>query len=112
MLVVDPPARHHATSPLVSGIAREGRILYDTYLTRQRDAFLTINDPRKTKNARLVGRSTRWSAASLRSPSFLQTVVGVSPGMRPLDSEMTVDDDQNRSSKWTCANLFRKYRGN
>jgi len=108
--VVGPPARwlrHRAATRLLSspGLRREGRILYDTYLTRQRDAFLTINDPRKTKNARLVGRSTRWSAARLSriaivSRDALNARWRPSPaGMRSLDSEMTVDHDQNRSSK-------------
>lgn len=63
--MVGPPALLATVSPLVSGIAREGRILYDTYLARQRDAFLTISGLRKTENAHLVGRSTRWSIARI-----------------------------------------------
>lgn len=53
---------------LSSRSAREGRMLYDTYLARQRDAFLTISSPRRRK-ARLVRRSTRWSTASFESLS-------------------------------------------
>jgi len=107
--VVDPPARSppHYPSSLVFGIARDGRILYDTYLARQRDAFLTISGSRKTKNARLVGRSTRVVHRVARIAIVSRKARRRLEGMHPPDSEMTIDHDKNRSSERARANLFR-----